>query len=275
MVEVKNSRPAAQRPQVSAARGTSYLILIQVVSRVLTFASNQLVLRRLSPEVFGVATQLELYYITVLFFSRECLRAAIQREPLARSSADGTEKKNFPSKKNDNQDGEKEREHAQDVSRSSQTVVNMSYLAIALGILLSSFLGVCYHSWATTETTSVPFFYQSVQLVGISCVIELGTEPFFAVVQQRMLYKERAAVEMTAAFARSIVTCGFTIWASWKGWYTGVLPFGLGYLAFACALLSGYSWQMLTRNKTRGFSFWLTPIQSRYEDIFSSWLFIY
>jgi oligosaccharide translocation protein RFT1 len=268
MVEGKNSRPAAQ-PQVSAARGTSYLILIQVVSRVLTFASNQLVLRRLSPEVFGVATQLELYYITVLFFSRECLRAAIQREPLAGSSADVSEKINSPSK-NDKQGSEQEREHAQDVSRSSQTVVNMSYLAIALGVLLSGFLGICYHSLATTETASVPFFYQSVQLVGFSCIIELGTEPFFAVVLQRMLYKERAAVEMTAAFARSLVTCGFTIWASWKGWYTGVLPFGLGYLAFACALLSGYSWQMLTRDKTRAFSFWLTPIQSRYEDIFPS-----
>lgn len=266
MVEVKNSRPAAEQPQVSAARGTSYLILIQVVSRVLTFASNQLVLRRLSPEVFGVATQLELYYITVLFFSRECLRAAIQREPLARSSVDDTKEKESPSK-NGKKDGQQEREQAQDVSRSSQTVVNMSYLAIALGILLSGFLGICYHSWATTETAEVPFFYQSVQLVGFSCIIELGTEPFFAVVQQRMLYKERAAVEMTAAFVRSFVTCGFTVWTSWKGWYTGVLPFGLGYLAFACALLSGYSWQMLTRDKTRAFSFWLTPIQARYEDI--------
>lgn len=263
-----NSRLAAQRPSVSAAQGTSYLILIQVVSRVLTFASNQLVLRRLSPEVFGVATQLELYYITVLFFSRECLRAAIQREPLTRSSADVTEK--GTSLKNGTQKSERVRaqERTQDVSRSSQTVVNMSYLAIALGILLSGFLGICYNSWATTETASVPFFYKSVQLVGLSCIIELGTEPFFSVVQQRMLYKDRAAVEMMAAFARSLVTCGFTIWASWKGWYTGVLPFGLGYLAFACALLCGYSWQMLKSNKTRTFSFWLTPIQSRYEDIF-------
>lgn len=257
MAESSQQPPKASR--ASLAYGTSFLILIQVVSRFLTFASNQLVLRHLSPEILGVATHLELYYITVLFFSRECVRTAIQREPISSHSSNVNKHSTDKSEVTEKEDSE----HAQDDATSSQTVVNMSYIAIALGLPLSGILAFFYRSWATKEVLSTPYFQESLRIVGLSCMVELATEPFFAVVQQRMLYKERAIVETTATFARSIATCAISIWAARGGWYAGVLPFAMGYIAYAAALICGYSWQMVSTSTKHGFSFWLMPIQSR------------
>uniref|UniRef100_A0A093W3S4 Man(5)GlcNAc(2)-PP-dolichol translocation protein RFT1 n=1 Tax=Talaromyces marneffei PM1 TaxID=1077442 RepID=A0A093W3S4_TALMA len=257
----ENSQQPPKASRSALAYGTSFLILIQVVSRLLTFASNQLVLRHLSPEILGVATHLELYYITVLYFSRECVRAAIQREPISNNSANVDKHntdKTVAAEKADSK-------HAQDDGTSSQTVVNMSYIAIALGLPLSGLLAFFYQSWATKEVLSTPYFQESLRIVSLSCMVELTTEPFFAVVQQRMLYKERAIVETTAAFARSIATCAISIWAARGGWYAGVLPFAMGYIAYAVALICGYSWQMAATSTKHNYSFWLKPIRSRFS----------
>ncbi|KAL1845230.1 hypothetical protein VTK73DRAFT_835 [Phialemonium thermophilum] len=63
-----------------AVRGASLLILLQVASRAVTFVANQLLLRFLTARTLGVSAQLEAYYLTVLFFARESLRVAIQRQ---------------------------------------------------------------------------------------------------------------------------------------------------------------------------------------------------
>lgn len=230
-----------------------------MVSRFLTFASNQLVLRHLSPEILGVATHLELYYITVLYFSRECVRTAIQREPISSESEKADKNNTDKSKTTEKADSK----HAQDDATSSQTVVNMSYIAIALGLPLSGLLAFFYRSWATGEVLSTPYFRESLRIVALSCMVELATEPFFAVVQQRMLYKERAIVETTAAFVRSIATCAISIWAARGNWHAGVLPFAMGYLAYAAALVCGYSWQIVAGATKHNYSLWLKSIQSR------------
>jgi oligosaccharide translocation protein RFT1 len=211
----------------------------------------------LSPEILGVATHLELYYITVLYFSRECVRTAIQREPIS------SESENVDENDTDKPVAKADSKQAQDDATSSQTVVNMSYIAIVLGLALSGLLAFLYQSWETEEVLSTPYFRESLRLVALSCMVELATEPFFAVVQQRMLYKERAIVETTAAFARSIATCAISIWAARDNWYAGVLPFAMGYLAYAAALICGYSWQMVARSTKHNYSFWLKSIQSR------------
>ncbi|RAO71796.1 uncharacterized protein BHQ10_007808 [Talaromyces amestolkiae] len=255
----ESSQQPPKAPRASLAYGTSFLILIQVVSRFLTFASNQLVLRHLSPEIVGVATHLELYYITVLYFSRECVRIAIQREPIS-NEFESADKENTHKPDTTNKADSK---IVKDDSASSQTVVNMSYIAIAIGLPLSGLLACFYQSWATGEVLSTPYFRESLRIVALACMAELATEPFFAVVQQRMLYKERAIVETTAAFARSIATCAISIWAARGEWHAGVLPFAMGYLAYAAALICVYSWHMLAKSAKHNYSFWLTSIQSR------------
>ncbi|KAK5275762.1 Oligosaccharide translocation protein rft1, partial [Cryomyces antarcticus] len=104
----------------ASAKGATLLILLQVSSRALTFAINQVLLRFLSPELLGLSVQLELYSISVLYFARESLRVALQRQ-----------------------------------SHGVQTVVNLSYLAVGLGVPLS---GVLAWTWMRAGTPDVPYF---------------------------------------------------------------------------------------------------------------------
>ncbi|KAK6000786.1 hypothetical protein QM012_003511 [Aureobasidium pullulans] len=156
----------------ASAKGASFLILLQIGSRALTFALNQILLRFLSPELLGVSVQLELYCISVLYFARESLRVALQRR------ADGT-----------------------------QAVINMSYLAIAAGVPLSYALAELY---LQTEVPKVPFLIQSLRVYGVAAMVELFAEPSFVAAQQKMLYKVRASAEAAATIMKTFATVGKT-----------------------------------------------------------------
>jgi hypothetical protein len=71
--------PASPTSTSSSALSASLsLVVLQVVSRLFSFALNQLLLRSTSPHAFGVATiQLDTLIATVLFFVREGLRGAV------------------------------------------------------------------------------------------------------------------------------------------------------------------------------------------------------
>ncbi|QQK43850.1 RFT1 [Penicillium digitatum] len=235
----------------SSATGTSLLILIQLASRIFTFASNQLILRTLSPVVLGIAAQLELFQVSILYFSRESIRMAIQRQPIPFS----------PDNKKISLEADFEVTDSQSVA--SQAVVNVSYLSLALGIPASLMFTMLYQCLVPEEASNTAFFYHSVILIGASSLMELSIEPFFSVVQQHMLYEKRAAVEMPAAFLRSAVTSSAFICASQVNHDLGVLPFALGHLSYSLALICGYSLVLLRGTNTTRFSFSLTRIQSR------------
>ncbi|CAI7639099.1 unnamed protein product [Penicillium glandicola] len=234
----------------SSATGTSFLILIQLASRIFTFASNQLILRTLSPVVLGIAAQLELFQVSILYFSRESIRMAIQRQPIPSSP--------------DNKKPSLEVDAATTDSHSvaSQAVVNVSYLSLALGIPSSLMFTMLYQRFVPEEASNTAFFYHSVVLIGAASLMELSIEPFFSIVQQHMLYEKRAAVEMPAAFLRSAVTSFAFVYASQVNYDLGVLPFALGHLSYSLALICGYSLVLLRGANTAQFSFLLTRIQS-------------
>ncbi|KZM23852.1 Oligosaccharide translocation protein rft1 [Ascochyta rabiei] len=190
----------------ASAKGATFLILLQVASRALTFAVNQVLLRFLSPELLGVSAQLELFSISVLYFARESLRVALQRQ------AHGT-----------------------------QAVVNLAYLAVITGLPLTYLLA---HLWLRSVTPNVPYFVRALGLYCIATFIELVTEPAFSAVQQKLLYKVRASAESTATLLRCLGTCGSAILASLVGIDIGVLPFAIGQLAYALGLLVVYLYNM-------------------------------
>ncbi|OQD62379.1 hypothetical protein PENPOL_c012G00258 [Penicillium polonicum] len=233
----------------SSATGTSFLILIQLASRIFTFASNQLILRTLSPVVLGIAAQLELFQVSILYFSRESIRMAIQRQPIP-SSPDKKSSIEADAVATDSQ------------SVASQAVVNVSYLSLALGIPFSLMFAMLYQRFVPEEASETAFFYHSVILIGVAALMELSIEPFFSVVQQHMFYEKRAVVEMPAAFLRSAVTSSAFIYASQVNYDLGVLPFALGHLSYSLALICGYSLALLRGTNTTRFSFLLTRIQS-------------
>ncbi|PWY69159.1 nuclear division Rft1 protein [Aspergillus sclerotioniger CBS 115572] len=242
----------------SSVSGTTLMILVQLASRVFTFTANQLILRGLPPAILGIASQLELYFISILYFSRESIRVAIQRQPLqlkfipTSGHKDGTDPTS---------------ENAGDVSEAriiaSQSVVNMSYLSLVLGFLFAMAFAVSYMQFAPSEVSQMPSYHASVVITTIASLMELSVEPFFTVVQQYMLHRKRAVVEMSAAFVKSLTTCLAYTWAARTGHTVGVLPFSLGYLCYSTTLICGYMLALRGVTNMWKFSIFPTKIKSR------------
>jgi Rft protein len=200
----------------TSAKGASYLILFQVASRGFTFLVNQVLLRFLSPEVLGLSAQLELYSITVLFFSRESIRVACQRQ-----------------------------------ATSAQTVVNLAFISVILGAPLAYALAILY---AKAESPNVPYFVESLIVYGVSSFIELLSEPAFIATQQMLLFKIRASAETVSTIGRCIATCSVAIWAARMNLPIGVLPFAAGQLVYSVLLVLSYTTQVSQLQASESFS---------------------
>ncbi|KAI9707345.1 MAG: Oligosaccharide translocation protein rft1 [Candelina mexicana] len=252
----------AQSLLSSSAQGAKYLILLQVGSRALTFAVNQVLLRYLSPELLGISTQLELYSITVLYFARESLRVALQRQSGSSEDAKG-----------DGANTKRTQQHlnryleAESPAGRTQTVVNMAYLSIFLGIPLAFGLAKWYLKSASRIVLSSPGIHQSVYIYGFAAILELVSEPAFAVVQQNMLYKTRATAETIATVSRCLVTCVMAVRASKTGEDWGVLPFAGGQMSYAIALTLYYYLSLSTISRSVGFSLYPRSLFSSTQTI--------
>ncbi|KAH7480262.1 hypothetical protein FOMA001_g7717 [Fusarium oxysporum f. sp. matthiolae] len=197
-------------PAPSMIKGASLLIILQLASRLITFIANQLLLRYLTAPLLGLSTQLEVYYLSVLFFARESLRVAIQR-----------------------------RDSGSQAKEESQAVVNLGYLAIGLGSFVSLGLGWMYLAYANEITLATPYLVESLYLYGFAAMVELLSEPCFVLMQTRLQFGTRAAAESIATFLRCIVVFGSAVWAS-KHNDIGVLPFALGQITYGVSLLLVY-----------------------------------
>ncbi|KAI1408382.1 Rft-1-domain-containing protein [Hypoxylon sp. FL1857] len=216
--------------QGSAVRGASLLIVLQIASRAVTFVANQLLLRFLTAQLLGVSTQLEVYYLSVLFFARESLRVAIQRQESQSRFANATD---------------------------SQSVVNIAHLSLVLGLGASVGLGWAYLHYVDAATASTPYLDVALRVYGLAAIVELLSEPAFVILQYRLRFGPRAAAESIATFLRCIVTFGAANWAWRQGLELGVLPFAIGQLAYGLGLLAVYTWYGSQLASTEGFSLFL------------------
>lgn len=234
----------------NSARGATFLIVLQVGSRSLTFVINQILLRYLSPELLGLSTQLELYAISVLYFARESLRVVLQRQGSIsdlshgnRRTEKGPAKPDTPSDRTPNSPGK---------SLQAQRAINLSYIAVMLGPPLAVTFAWLFLRKAD-QVLATPYIRESIFLYGLSTILELCIEPYFVVAQQQMLYGVRASAETTATLLRCILTCTTAIWASKSGHELGALPFAIGQLSFALALNLVY-YKKIKRGPPREFS---------------------
>jgi oligosaccharide translocation protein RFT1 len=242
-------------------RGASLLISLQLVSRLITFAANQILLRLLTAPLLGLSAQLEVYYLSVLFFSRESLRVAIQRQGPAAVSTNGSEDKN---------------KNATEVARKeSQAVVNLGYLAVVLGLFVSMGLGWAYLASANETTLEAPYLVLSLRVYGIASMIELLSEPCFVLMQTRLQFGTRATAESLATFLRCAVVFGSAFWASRSQRDLGVLPFALGQLAYSIALVLVYFISGYRLASSLGFSLSPRPSVQDNEDNASSFVLSY
>ncbi|RBA09858.1 oligosaccharidyl-lipid flippase family protein [Fusarium proliferatum] len=227
-------------PAPSMIKGASLLIILQLASRLVTFIANQLLLRYLTAPLLGLSTQLEVYYLSVLFFARESLRVAIQR-----------------------------RDSGSQAKEQSQAVVNLGYLAIGLGSFVSLGLGWMYLAYANEITLTTPYLVESLYLYGFAAMVELLSEPCFVLMQTRLQFGTRAAAESIATFLRCIIVFGSAVWAS-KHNDIGVLPFALGQITYGVSLLLVYLISGYRLASSIGFSLLPKTIASKENRFWAS-----
>lgn len=247
--------------EAKVVRGASLLILLQVFSRAVTFIANQLLLRFMTASLLGVSTQLEVYYLSVLFFARESLRVAIQRQgALTSDSAPVT--KDTKSKQGDGKQDTRAQE--------TQAVVNLGYVAIILGLAVAALLGWMYLGSIPAATLiSTPYLVPSVYIYALASILELLSEPAFVVMQVRLQFGARASAEGVATFGKCAVTLAAAVWASRNGVELGVLPFALGQVAYGSGLLVTYTFYGTALATKEGFSLLPTQLGQRKEYILS------
>lgn len=246
----------------SSAIGAVILIAQQFGSRALTFVVNQILLRYLSPELLGVSTQLEVYSVTVLFFARESLRVALQRQPDSLDSPSEADKR-------ENQDAKIPKDHvdANTNAGRTQAIVNLSYASIFLGITFSFGVGWLYlYTLAKGDPVvlATPYFREALKLYGVAAIWELLAEPCYVVVQHKSRFGIRASAELAATMLRCLVTCGFAIWASRTRRNVGVLPFALGQGMYALSLSLVYYVKVSSIAREGGFSLFVKRIYSKF-----------
>jgi oligosaccharide translocation protein RFT1 len=239
-----------------SAVGAALLISLQFSSRAFTFIINQVLLRYLSLELLGISTQLELYSITVLFFARESLRVAIQRQADTPDDVSNEDRKTAP----------KGHVDARTAAGRSQAIVNLAYISISLGFFFAfGFAWLYLHTTPAQDPTvlETPYIRESLIIYGLAAICELMAEPCYVIAQQKARFEIRAATESTATVLRCLVTCGSTIWASRNGLDIGALPFALGQGAYAVSLSIVYYWKLWSIRSINGFSLVASPIYSR------------
>ncbi|KAI0536417.1 oligosaccharide translocation protein RFT1, variant [Xylaria digitata] len=234
----------------SAVHGASLLIILQIASRAITFVANQLLLRFLTAQLLGVSTQLEVYYLSVLFFARESLRVAVQRQETIEGTSDlDGGHANGATSRNQGLENKVVANAAE-----SQSIVNIAHLSLSLGLASSLGLAWAYLRYVDVATASTPYLDTALRIYGVAALVELLSEPAFVVLQHRLRFGPRAAAESIATFLRCLVTFGAANWGWKQSLDLGVLPFALGQLAYGVGLLAVYVSYGSRLAKSEGFS---------------------
>lgn len=195
--------------------GVSSLILSQALTKAFTFASNQLLVHNISPEIFGVAAYLDFFNGTVLFFSREAERMAVQR--------------------------------AQDPSkqRLRQKIVNFAYLPLLLGVPMATGLYMLqrHSDLYVSAILPLPYHAATAALVALLLFLELLSEPAYALNQYSLNFRLRSKIESAAVFAKCLVTLVGVVAGKKADHFDGlaVMAFASGQLAYSLTNFVAYS----------------------------------
>ncbi|OBZ89223.1 Protein RFT1 [Choanephora cucurbitarum] len=200
----------------ATAKGASYLIMLQFVSRMLTFSLNQIVLRYTSKATFGIASvNLELLSSTILFISREGFRSALIRQ-----------------------------------SKNQQSILNLAYIPSVFGLMTT--IIVCFYYLSTIsieEQVQFPYYKMSVLLYGVASFAELLVEPLCILALNNLYFQLRVAVEGTAVVVRCLITFGLTLYFAGNE-KLSILAFGIAQLVYGFVMMTGYLGYFLYKEKS-------------------------
>ncbi|RCH80354.1 Oligosaccharide translocation protein rft1 [Rhizopus azygosporus] len=213
MKNKRESTPTSEEGDLlsNTAKGASYLILLQFISRMLTFSLNQVVLRYTTPDAFGIASvNLELLASTILFISREGFRAVLTRS-----------------------------------TKNQQQIVNLAYIPACLGFMTTTLCCGYYLSTISSKEADIyPYYRTSVVLYGLASLFELIVEPLFIVALNKLYFQLRVTVEGTAVILRCLVTFALTLYGY------SILSFAIAQLVYGLVMMLGYLGYFLYKEKS-------------------------
>ncbi|ORZ36105.1 Rft protein-domain-containing protein [Catenaria anguillulae PL171] len=210
-----NTVSVASAPVMRAAvAGAGSMFALQVFSKLITFFCNQLLLRQVTPEIFGIASiQLELLVSTLLFLAREPIRLAVLRVPALD-------------------------ENGKPIQQTLQRLVNLAWLPPLVGVPLAVVLYL-YYTTSSMAVLSLPGYQTAVMLYALGSMCDLLSEPFYTMCFALMKFKARAAVE-GAALTASCLTALYLTWGGDENGSLGIVAFGFARLAFGMTFLVGF-----------------------------------
>ncbi|KAK5096070.1 Oligosaccharide translocation protein rft1 [Exophiala xenobiotica] len=157
-------------------------------------------------------------------------------------------------------------------TNSSQAAVNAAYLVVLLGFILGTLLSFLYLYPAGSNLLAIPGFKHSFWLYAAATVLELLSEPCFAVIQQNALFRDRARAETTAAITRCVAACSAAVCMSKYGMTMSVLPFAVGQLGYGLSLFTVYSWSAARVAASEHFSLLPKQLRDAHETALSLFL---
>lgn len=196
-------------------KGTYALIAGQVGLKLFTFVLNQVLLSSVLPQALGLATYLEFLTTTVLIFSREAARLAIQRTPKGPHAA--------------------------------QSIVNFGWVPLALAGPITAVIVGWNWNTATFQRELLPLAELGwvLALLATAIVLELSVEPLYEYNQYQLGLARKARYEGLAVVVRGVVTVvGLQTIAP-------VLAFAVGQVAYSLVLWAGYVTVMLPKGVSR------------------------
>lgn len=210
--------------------GASFLILVQVVTKLATFLLNQVLFRFISPKVFGLSTYLEFLVSTLLFFSREGERLSIQRTEI----------------NNTTETVDNGRILAHTKRGSLQSIINFGFVPLCIGIpmLIAAFWWQLGTELFQKSLLPLPKSSYTIALLLLLVISELAIEPIYAINQYELNFKRRSQIEGSAVLLKCVVT--FTSMILFRKYASPADFEGLAVLAFAIGQFS-YSATLLVR----------------------------
>lgn len=199
------------------------LILLQLLSRLLTFGLNQALVRIAPPEVFGTAAiQFDLICSTILFLSREGIRNALLRAPSASPA-------------------NREKDNTLRITQDRR----LATLPFWIGIGVSIITTVIYLARLPSGTSRQKDFHLSLVLYVISALLELAIEPHYihALRQDPPKIRVRVQAEGGMAIMRAVVTVASVIAFDRGGAGHPLLAFAFGQVMGAVWLVGRYVWE--------------------------------
>ncbi|KII90286.1 hypothetical protein PLICRDRAFT_108790 [Plicaturopsis crispa FD-325 SS-3] len=230
----------------------SALIGLQVLSRAVTFILNQFLLRLADPRAFGTAAiQFELLLGTILFLAREGVRGALIR--------------GWPNKGHDGDDSVEQRAkhiiegqpEPTNAGHVQQTVKNVAYVPLMLGVPLALGTSLLYARMAAVETNAQPGFRLAIALYAVAAVFELMSEPMHIRAMGELRTEVRVRAEGWGVVVKTLTTFAVMFYDAKE---LALVAFALGQLAYAVTVLAIYGrafggvrvWPIRVASRARG-----------------------